>query len=67
MVDHIVPREIAPELSLEPTNLVAACNTHHRLKTAWEQTYYGTGQHNKINIDAVRVTDINFLKFIFEQ
>ena len=66
MVDHIVPREIAPELSLDMNNLVAACNMHHNMKTKWEQSYYGTGQRNKINPDAVRVRDYHLLDFVFK-
>ena len=66
MVDHIVPREIAPELSLTMDNRVAACNMHHNMKTKWEQSYYGTGQRNKMNSDAVRVRDYHLLGFVFK-
>lgn len=66
LVDHVVPREIAPELELEDEYLVASCKACHNLKTVWEQSYYGTGQYNKLNKDAVKILDYKLLKFIFE-
>lgn len=47
-VDHIVPIEYAPQLSSELENLADACGTCHRLKTDWEQKYYGTGKGNEL-------------------
>lgn len=47
-VDHIVPAEIAPELMDNPSNLVTCSPATHRIKTKWEQKYYGTGQGNQL-------------------
>lgn len=47
-VDHIVPIEYAPQLSSGLENLADACGTCHRLKTDWEQKYYGTGKGNEL-------------------
>lgn len=67
MVDHIVPREIAESLELDMDNLVSSCNGCHRLKQDWEQKHYGTGKRNKIDSNALWVTDISFIKDVFKR
>lgn len=47
-VDHIVPIEVAPELRDDPDNLIACTARTNRIKTEWEQEYYGTGQGNQL-------------------
>jgi len=47
-VDHIVPIEVAPELMSDPGNLITCSPATHKLKTAWEQEYYGTGIENNL-------------------
>ncbi|MCX2455634.1 HNH endonuclease signature motif containing protein [Lacticaseibacillus nasuensis] len=47
-VDHIVPIEVAPELRDDPDNLIACTARTNRIKTEWEQEYYGTGQNNQL-------------------
>lgn len=66
LVDHIVPIEVAPELKDDINNLILTSMSSHRLKTEWEQTYYGTGKYNKINIDAVKVKDIKYIPVKFD-
>lgn len=66
LVDHIVPIEVAPELKDDINNLVLTSMASHRLKTDWEQTYYGTGNYNKINVDAIRVKDIKYIPVKFD-
>lgn len=66
LVDHIVPVEVAPELKDDINNLVLTSMASHRLKTEWEQTYYGTGKYNKINVDAIRVKDIKYIPVKFD-
>ncbi|QFR25155.1 HNH endonuclease [Schleiferilactobacillus harbinensis] len=45
-VDHVVPIEIDQGLATIAGNLATICTDCHRQKTAWEQSYYGTGQTN---------------------
>ena len=66
LVDHIVPIEVAPELKDDINNLVLTSMASHRLKTEWEQTYYGTGKYNKINPDAIKVKDIKYIPVKFD-
>lgn len=61
LVDHIVPIEVAPELKDDINNLVLTSMASHRLKTEWEQLYYGTGKNNQLNKDAVKVKDIKYI------
>lgn len=54
-VDHIVPIEYAPDLKAELDNLADTCGKCHRVKTDWEQSYYGTGKDNEISrVEIVR-------------
>lgn len=46
-VDHIVPIEVMPSLMADEANLATICRKCHRLKTDWEQRYYGTGKDNQ--------------------
>nr|WP_278279353.1 HNH endonuclease signature motif containing protein [Weissella oryzae] len=66
MVDHIVPREVDESMELEADNLVASCNSCHRLKQDWEQRHYGTGQRNKLDSNAILIKDIHFIKEVFK-
>lgn len=43
-VDHIIPIAFDHNLMASSSNLATICNKCHRLKTKWEQEYYGTGQ-----------------------
>lgn len=43
-VDHIIPIAFDHKLIASSSNLATICNKCHRLKTKWEQEYYGTGQ-----------------------
>lgn len=56
-VDHIVPIECDSTRKADIANLVTICRQCHRLKTDWEQQYYGTGQDNQLK-DAELVTDL---------
>ncbi|WP_282803952.1 HNH endonuclease [Secundilactobacillus kimchicus] len=47
-VDHIVPIEFDARLKAYANNLAVICPACHRLKTDWEQRYYGTGQGNQL-------------------
>lgn len=47
-VDHIVPIEVDSSKKGTTNNLATCCPSCHKLKTAWEQRYYGTGIDNKI-------------------
>lgn len=67
MVDHIVPREVDISKELDMSNLVASCNSCHRLKQDWEQKHYGTGQRNKIDSNALLIKDISFIKGVFKR
>lgn len=66
MVDHIVPNEIAPELQLEETNLVASCKSCHNIKTKWEQEFYGTGKRNKKRSEQLLIKDVKYLEYVFK-
>ncbi|MDR3241796.1 MAG: HNH endonuclease [Lactobacillaceae bacterium] len=67
VVDHIVPREVAPSMDLDMGNLMASCMLCHQAKTEWEQGYYGTGQHNKLNKKALPIKDVEMIKFVFDR
>lgn len=47
-VDHTVPIEYDNKLRDNPDNLATICPACHRLKTDWEQDYYGTGQGKQL-------------------
>lgn len=47
-VDHVVPIEYDPTLKDDIANLATSCRDCHKLKTEWEQEYYGTGSHNQL-------------------
>ncbi|KGO31880.1 hypothetical protein Q757_04435, partial [Oenococcus alcoholitolerans] len=64
--DHIVPAQFDPKLVTAKDNLVICCRECHHKKTKWEQEYYGTGQGNRLNEDAVEVDDIALIKKLFE-
>lgn len=42
-VDHVVPIEFDQHRKASIDNLATICRDCHRLKTQWEQSYYGTG------------------------
>lgn len=67
VVDHIVPFEVAPELHDVASNLITCTPETHKLKTAWEQKYYGTGLENE-RTGAALVTDPKIIsKIIFSK
>lgn len=61
IADHIVPIEVNSALKAELKNLATTCSDCHRLKTKWEQKYYGTGQNNEIKKDAKEIHDIKII------
>lgn len=67
LVDHIVPNEVAPELQLDETNLVASCKACHNVKTKWEQEFYGTGKRNIKRSGQLLVKDIKYIEYIFKK
>lgn len=48
IVDHVVPIEADANGMSDASNLVTCCKDCHQAKTAWEKTYYGTGQSNAL-------------------
>lgn len=59
-VDHIVPVEFDSALKSDLNNLAVTCYMCHRLKTDWEQDYYGTGQGNKLK-NVPKITEKNLV------
>lgn len=57
-VDHVVPIEYDPTLKDDIANLATSCRDCHKLKTEWEQEYYGTGSHGVLKRVAP-ITDIS--------
>lgn len=54
-VDHIVPIEYDSTCKANISNLATICRQCHRLKTKWEQSYYGTGQgHHRQDVAEVK-------------
>lgn len=54
-VDHIVPIEYDSTHKADINNLATICRQCHRLKTKWEQSYYGTGQgHHRQEVAEVK-------------
>jgi len=67
VVDHIVPFEIAPELHDKASNLITCSAESHKLKTAWEQSYYGTGIGNQ-RTGATPISDAKIIaKIIYKK
>lgn len=46
IVDHVVPIEVDVSREADETNLAVICRNCHRMKTQWEQHYYGCGAGN---------------------
>lgn len=62
-VDHIVPIEYDQSLISDDNNLATTCRACHRVKTDWEQDYYGTGQHGKLKaVEEIR--DVDKIKYM---
>lgn len=59
-VDHVVPIEYDDKLKAQPNNLAVTCGACHRIKTDWEQAYYGTGQEHELH-EVAEVTEIENL------
>lgn len=59
-VDHVVPIEFDTSLKANIDNLVVTCKNCHRLKTKWEQSYYGTGEGNHLK----KVPEIHEAKIV---
>jgi 5-methylcytosine-specific restriction endonuclease McrA len=57
-VDHVVPIEANSKLKADISNLATICRKCHHTKTEWEQSYYGTGNGNKLK-DVEPIADIN--------
>lgn len=54
-IDHTVPIEFEPSLKADIDNLACICRECHRLKTQWEQSYYGTGSNNQLkNVPVIK-------------
>lgn len=57
-VDHIVPIAYDKSMMASKDNLATICRECHRLKTQWEQSYYGTSQNNTKK-DVPEIQDIH--------
>ncbi|MGK9299606.1 HNH endonuclease [Melissococcus plutonius] len=65
-VDHIIPIEFNPTLKADLDNLVDTCGSCHRLKTAWEQQYYGTGNGNNLK-DVKPIKDLTTIVYLMQK
>lgn len=65
-VDHIVPIEYDEQLMASIDNLATICRKCHRLKTDWEQKYYGTGNGNTLK-DVEPITDTNRIALMMNE
>lgn len=65
-VDHVVPIEYDKQLMTDLGNLATTCRNCHRLKTQWEQSYYGTGAGNTLK-KVPEVKNTKIIKNIIEQ
>ena len=65
-VDHTVPIEYDPTKMTEVGNLVTVCRRCHHLKTQWEESYYGTGIHQK-HKKVPEIQDIATIKSLMEE
>lgn len=65
-VDHIVPIEVDSSMQANLANLVTTCRNCHRIKTAWEQSYYGTGQENALK-DVKEIADIQAIVILMQK
>ena len=65
-VDHIVPIEYDQQRMASIDNLATICRDCHRLKTLWEQSYYGTGQDNQLK-RVPEILKISKIKKIFSE
>lgn len=59
-VDHVVPIEYDQNLKDNVDNLAVICHDCHRLKTDWEQNYYGTGKEQELK----QVTELHNVSVI---
>lgn len=65
-VDHIVPIEFDESLKANPDNLAIICGKCHRIKTDWEQEYYGTGQGNHLR-NVQEITDLRAVLILMKK
>ena len=65
-VDHIVPIEYDQAIKANVDNLAVICGKCHRLKTDWEQTYYGTGQGNELR-QVAEITDVSAINVLMNK
>lgn len=65
-VDHIIPIEFDPALKADEDNLAVVCRNCHKMKTNWEQDYYGTGIDNELK-DVEPITDIRTIRRLIHQ
>lgn len=66
-VDHTVPIEWEPSRKADLENLVTICSHCHRLKTNWEQSYYGTGKNQKLKRNVKAITDVASIVLLMQQ
>lgn len=60
-VDHIVPIEFNPSKKGSKNNLATICPKCHKLKTKWEQKYYGTGKENLLKNNKNEINSIEII------
>ncbi|WP_323068158.1 HNH endonuclease, partial [Limosilactobacillus reuteri] len=65
-VDHIVPIAYDSTIRADQGNLATICRECHRLKTQWEQYYYGTAQ-NIAKKDVTEIHDIHRIVILMHQ
>lgn len=65
-VDHIVPIEYDQAIKANVDNLAVICGKCHRLKTDWEQGYYGTGQGNELR-QVAEITDVSAINVLMNK
>ena len=64
--DHIVPIEYDNTLQSSLDNIATICSHCHRLKTGWEQSYYGTGQGNELQ-NVTEIHDIDSVVLLMQK
>lgn len=54
-VDHVIPIEVDASSKADINNLAVICRQCHRLKTDWENNYYGTSKDNELkNVEPIK-------------
>ena len=65
-VDHVVPIEYDEKLKDHLDNLATICRKCHRLKTDWEQSWYGTGISNQRK-QVAELRDVLSIKYLMNK